>query len=152
MQLSTTRRILDLAPLPLRITLGIIMVAHGHQKVFGEAKDQFPGAIESLGLPQHQAVARGVSSLEFFGGLALIAGIATRLVALLFSGQFLFIIFRMKWTKGLVQGYEFDLALLGGFLSLLLLGGGSGSVDDALRPHDIEVQLPPSRRLRGWLR
>lgn len=133
MNATQTRRMVNLAPLPLRLTLGIIMAAHGRPKVFGEAKESFPGVIESLGLPKHQQIARGVSNLEFFGGLALIIGAFTRGVAFLFSAQFIFIVARLKWSKGLVEGYEFDLALLGGFLSLLLMGGGTGSLDDLLR-------------------
>lgn len=118
----------QLAPLPLRIGLGMIMVVHGQPKALGESKEQFPSAVESLGVPAPQKLAQLVSYLEFFGGLALIAGFMTRLVALLFAGQFGFIVFKMKWGKGF-QGYELDLALLTGFLTLVLLGSGSGSVD-----------------------
>ena len=142
---SLVQRSATLAPIPLRIILGIIMVAHGHQKVFEQPKDQLPGALESMGVPAPERVARFVSGLEFFGGLALLAGIFTRPIALLFAGQFLFIVFRMKWTKGLVPGYEYDLALLAGFLSLALMGGGSGSLDELLFE-----QRQERKAARGW--
>lgn len=142
---SLAQRLTKLAPIPLRIILGIIMVAHGHQKVFEQPQDQLPQALEAMGVPAPDRVARFVSSLEFFGGLALIAGLFTRLIALLFAGQFLFIVFRMKWTKGLVPGYEYDLALLGGFLSLAMLGGGSGSLDELLFE-----QRQERNAARGW--
>ena len=124
-------RMIQLAPLPLRITSGLIMMKHGHPKLFGEAKESFPGAVASLGVPQSNTVAKGISGLEFFGGLAVIAGLFTRPVALLFTGEFAFITFKMKFDKGF-SAYEFDLALLGAFLSLLLTGGGAGSLDRVL--------------------
>lgn len=129
---STVQQLLNLAPLPLRLSLGIIMIAHGHQKQFGESKDQFPQMVESLGIPRARMVASVVSGLEFFGGLALICGLLTRITALGFAAEFLYIVFNLKWDRGLVQGFEFDLALLGGFLSLALLGGGAGSLDEIL--------------------
>ncbi|MDI3339596.1 MAG: DoxX family protein [Sphaerobacter sp.] len=149
---SRMERIAALAPLPLRIILGIIMIAHGHQKVFGEARQGFEGAVESLGVPEPGLVARLVSFLEFVGGLALIAGFLTRPIALLFSGQFLFIVFRMKWSKGLVPGYEYDLALLGSFLTLAMLGGGAGSLDEVLWQRDNAQEAARERRLRRMLR
>lgn len=125
------QRMMRLAPLPLRITAGLIMMKHGQPKMFGEAKESFPGAVESLGVPQAETVARAISGLEFFGGLAIMAGLFTRPLSLLFAGQFGYIVFKMKFDKGF-SAYEFDLALLGSFLSLLLTGGGAGSLDRVL--------------------
>lgn len=130
--MSTAMRLRRLAPLPLRITLGIIMTAHGQPKMFGEARQAFPTFVESIGVPQSGRVAQMIALLEFAGGIAIIGGFLTRFFALLFAGQFLFIVFRMKWSKGLVEGFEFDLALLGGFLALALAGGGAGSLDEVL--------------------
>lgn len=124
-------KMIQLAPLPLRITFGLIMMAHGQPKMFGESKESFPEVVASLGVPRSQMVAKGISSLEFFGGLALIAGLFTRPIALLFTGQFAYITFKMKFSKGF-SAYELDLAMLGGFLSLLLTGGGAGSLDRVL--------------------
>lgn len=125
------QRMLQFAPLPLRITAGLIMMKHGQPKMFGEAKESFPGAVESLGVPQAETVAKAISGLEFFGGLAIMAGLFTRPLSLLFAGQFGYIVFRMKFDKGF-SAYEFDLALLGAFLSLMLTGGGSSSLDRVL--------------------
>jgi putative oxidoreductase len=111
------------------------MVTHGQQKVFGEAKEQFPGFVESLRVPEAGIVAKAISNLEFFGGMAIIGGLFTRIIALMFAGQFLYILFRMKFSKGF-SGYEFDLALLCGFLGLALTGGGAGSRDEALFGRD----------------
>lgn len=132
---AVAMQLAQLAPLPLRIGLGVIMVTHGQQKVFGEAKEQFPGFVESLGVPEAGTVAKAISYLEFLGGLAIIGGLFTRVVSLLFAGQFLYILFRMKFSKGF-SGYEFDLALLCGFIGLALTGGGAGSLDEALFGHE----------------
>jgi putative oxidoreductase len=110
------------------------MMKHGQPKLFGEAKESFPGVVASLGVHQSNAVAKGISGLEFFGGLAVMAGLFTRPVALLFTGEFTYITFKMKFDKG-SSSYEFDLVLLGAFLSLLLTGGGAGSLDRVLFGH-----------------
>jgi putative oxidoreductase len=122
------QQMIGISPLPLRIALGLIMINHGQQKVFGASKEQFPEVVASLGVPEPRLVAKGVSALEFFGGLALMAGLGTRPVALFFTGEFLYITFRVKFSQGF-SAFEYDLALLGGFLSLALTGGGAGSLD-----------------------
>ena len=70
----------DLAALLLRVSLGVLALAHGLLKVFVFT---LPGAVaffESLGLPG--VLTYAVIAVEIFGGLALIAGFQTRLVAL----------------------------------------------------------------------
>lgn len=160
MNIPLVLRAARLSPLPLRLTLGIIMLVHGHEKTLGESRETFPAFVQSLGVPQGERLGRFVSVLEFIGGLALIAGLFTRLVSVLFTGMFLFILFRMKWSKGLVEGYEFDLALLGGFVSLALLGGGAGSLDEVLRGspllrHQEELlrqrEAAKQRRVLPWI-
>ena len=73
----------------LRITTGLLLVPHGAQKLFGwfggygvDATDQFFAT--KLGLPASLALLAGL--IEFFGGLALATGLATRFVAALVFG------------------------------------------------------------------
>jgi len=64
----------------LRVSLGVMILAHGLLKVFVFTIPGTVGFFESLGYPG--ALAYLVIAAEIVGGLALIAGIWTRFVAL----------------------------------------------------------------------
>ncbi len=119
------------APLILRLALGVIFVAHGYPKLF----KNFSGTVqffESINIKPAKffAVLTGVS--EFFGGLALILGIFTQIAALLIAAVMVvatIYVKKIKFKKGLVDGYELDLILLAAALSILFLGPGALSID-----------------------
>jgi uncharacterized membrane protein YphA (DoxX/SURF4 family) len=74
-----------------------------------------------------------VGTLELFGGLLLVIGFLTPVVASLFALQFLGIyLSRKRLGKKTLTAYELDLLYLGGSLALVLLGGGLYSVDHLL--------------------
>jgi len=127
------------APLALRVPVGIIFAAHGAQKLFG----WFGGYgltgtaqwMESIGLAPGVLMVLLAGGAEFFGGLALIAGLLVRPAALALSVAMLVAIFTVHISHGLFMsnnGYEFALALLAASVSLLISGGGSASVDAAI--------------------
>ena len=127
------------APLALRLPVGIIFAAHGAQKLFG----WFGGYgltgtaqwMESIGLAPGVLMVLLAGGAEFFGGLALIAGLLVRPAALALSVAMLVAIFTVHISHGLFMsnnGYEFALALLAASVSLLISGGGSASVDAAM--------------------
>ena len=66
--------------LVLRVSLGVMTLAHGLLKVFVFTVPGTVGFFESLGLPA--AIAYLTIAAEIFGGLALIGGIFTRVAAL----------------------------------------------------------------------
>jgi putative oxidoreductase len=122
----------------VRVTAGLLLVPHGAQKLFGwfggygiEATGQFFAT--KLGLPASLAVAAGI--LEFFGGLLLAAGIATRLVAALIFGVMAVAVIQVHlpagffWTDG---GYEYPLLWGIVALSFVIRGGGRYSIDHLL--------------------
>ncbi|QPG05152.1 DoxX family protein [Salinimonas marina] len=120
------------SPLVLRIPVGIIFIAHGAQKLFGwfggYGLAGTAGWMDSIGLSPGFALALLAGSAEFFGGLALIAGLLTRPAAAALSITMLVAIFSVHFEQGLFMsnnGYEFALALLGASVSLLLSGAGN---------------------------
>ena len=127
------------APLALRIPIGIIFVAHGAQKLFGafggyglEGTGQF---MASLGLTPGYLMALLAGSAEFFGGLALLAGLLVRPAAAVLSFAMRVAIFSAHISHGLFMtnnGYEYALALLAVSVSLLFSGAGRWSVDAVL--------------------
>lgn len=129
----------SLAPLALRIPVGIIFAAHGAQKLFGafggyglEGTGQF---FESIGLTPGYLMALLAGGAEFLGGLALILGLLVRPSALVLAFTMLIAIVTVHLDKGLFMannGYEFGLALLAVSIALVFSGAGSFSVDRTL--------------------
>ena len=116
--------------LPLRIFLGIIFIAHGYPKLFkfSEYKEKFA----QMGLPSFVLILVGIA--EFIGGLGVLAGFLTRFTTVIWSIMMIVatLMKSMKWNKGLVDGYELDLVLLAGALTLFILGSGSYSIDSMI--------------------
>ena len=72
---------------------------------------------------------------EFFGGLALIAGLLVRPAAAVLAFTMVVAIFAVHIGNGLFMsnnGYEFGLALLAVSVSLAISGAGRASVDRVL--------------------
>lgn len=113
--------------------------AHGSQKLFGlfggyglEATGKF---MDSLGLHPGILMAGLAGSAEFFGGLVLIIGLATRPAAFVLAFTMVVAILSAHVENGLFlvnKGYEFGLALLAGAASLAFTGAGAYSADAAI--------------------
>ena len=128
------------APLALCIPVGVILVAHGGQKLFGlfggyglEGTGQW---MDSVGLHPGYWMALLAGAAEFFGGLALLVGLLVRPAAAALAFTMLVAILSVHIGKRLFlanNGYEYALALLAVTVSLLASGAGRPSVDAALR-------------------
>jgi len=122
--------------LALRIPVGIILAAHGSQKLFGwfggyglEGTGQW---MASIGLNPGYLMALLAGSAEFFGGLALILGLLVRPAAIVIAFTMLVAIFAVHVGNGLFMsnnGYEYGLALLAASVALAISGAGRVSLD-----------------------
>src|SRR6266849_7268450 len=126
---------------PLRLSLGIIFIAHGSQKVLG--KFGGPGWATWTSLSQYVPFSfmrptwlwLGAAALsEFLGGILVLLGLFTRVGAFLIACVMLTAMIGVHWRNGffLAQnstGIEYTLALLGSALALMIAGGGQASVD-----------------------
>ncbi len=115
----------------LRAAIGTIFVAHGAQKLFVYGFAGVSGSFEGMGIPMAGVVGPLVALLEFGGGLALIAGLLTRVVALGLAINMLGAILFVHLAAGffLPNGYEFVLALFGSAALLTITGAGAYSAD-----------------------
>jgi putative oxidoreductase len=125
--------------LPLRLAAGIIFAAHGAQKLFGWFGGYGPEGtgqwLASIGLAPGYLMALLAGGVEFFGGLALIAGVLVRPAAAALAFTMLVAIFSAHIDHGLFianNGYEFALALLAMSATLAITGAGRTSLDRGL--------------------
>lgn len=132
----------NLTALTARAALGITILPHGAQKLFGWfGGNGFTGTMGFLttaaGLPY--IIALLVILIEFFASLFLILGFLTRIAAFgmlaLFTGVVLTVHlhngFFMNWGKeaGKGEGLEYFILLFGLALISLIAGGGKASID-----------------------
>src|SRR5579872_5239094 len=124
-------RILDrlqpLGLLGLRIALGAVMIVHGYPKVTNiHGVEKFFG---SIGLPWWSAYLS--AGAEFFGGILIIAGLATRFFGLALLIDMVVAIDKVHWKHGLVGegNYQLPMALAALSLALIFFGAGPIALD-----------------------
>lgn len=128
------------APLMLRIPLGLIFMAHGSQKLLGVFGGQgltgtFRTFEEKMGIPPIFTLLAIIA--EFGGGFGILTGFLTRLSAAGISAVMLVAIYKIHWAHGFFlnssavhgHGIEYNIALLGMALYLLIAGGGRWCLD-----------------------
>lgn len=130
------------APLLIRIPLGLIFLAHGSQKLFGlfggsGLTNTFRIFEEKMGIPPIFTLLAILA--EFGGGLGVLTGFLTRLSAAGITSVMAVAIYKVHWANGFFintyclpgkgHGIEFPLALLGMAVYLVVTGGGKWSVD-----------------------
>lgn len=136
--LSPGGRIADFGPLLARVIVGVIMTVHGWQKLTTMGIGGFAGFLESLSVPLPGLAAFVVTLVELVGGILLILGLLSRLAALLLTINLAVAILLVKSGVGLIApegqgaGAELDLALIAGFLVVLLMGPGKLALDRTL--------------------
>lgn len=110
----------------LRITVGIVFLAHGYQKLFHMHIQGVANMFAHSGIPLPYASALVVTLVEFVGGILLVAGVGTRIAAALLAVDMAVAILAVHMKHGFFapMGFEFPLTLLAACLCLVLSGGG----------------------------
>ena len=129
--------------LPIRLALGLIMFAHGAQKVLGLYGGRGWGAWVAgeapLGLRPPWLWLAAAALAELLGGFFVLFGFVTRLSALAIAMTMLVAIIGVHWGAFFAnnRGIEYPLALLAMAVALFIMGGGQASVDRLLmHPRD----------------
>lgn len=125
---------------PLRLTLGLIFVGHGAQKVFGAFGG--PGWSKIISYPTPFSFMRpswvwmaAAALSELVGGVLVLTGLLTRVGAFLILCVMLTAMLGVHLNGGffLPAGIEYTVALSGICLALLIAGGGQASIDRVLQ-------------------
>ena len=131
--LALVRKLAWAGPLVVRIVVGFAFAHNGWGKL--HSLDNVTQFFESLGIPAPGAQAAMVSTIEFAGGILLMLGLGTRIVAALLVG----VMTVATLTSALPQAeHVLDLAntievtYLVIFLWLVVHGAGAVSVDAAI--------------------
>lgn len=134
----------DWTGLILRLTVGIVLFAHGAQKMLGLFGGYgFTGTMDYFTTAAHLPwiVAFAVIMIEFFGSIMLITGFASRVSSLGVIGLMLGIIFTSHLPNGFFmnwygnqpgEGYEYHLLMIGLAIATLINGSGKYSIDSAI--------------------
>lgn len=134
---------LSVAALLLRIMIGGSFIVHGYPKLvhyswvpksWVQGRKRESDWLRSIGLPGGFFLFAGV--IEFLGGIALLLGILTSIVAVLFALW----MFSTAWLSVAklakrytsIGGYDVDITLLLASLALAVIGGGLFSIDHLL--------------------
>ena len=133
---------IDIGLTLLRTVTGIVFAAHGAQKLFVFGLGGVAGAFGQMGVPLAGLFGPAVALLEFFGGLALIAGFLARPVAAGLAATMIGAFFLVHMAAGffLPNGYEFVLTLFGAAATLAVTGAGRWSLDALLAGRRTETR------------
>lgn len=138
LSLTPVHRLHALAPLALRLGVGLVFFLHGLQKLTN-GPSGFAGMLTGLGVGAPGLIAWLVTIAELVGGGLLLIGLLTRLATLPLIATMIGAILLVKADLGVIAppdspmpGAELDIALLAGLVALLLLGPGRISVDHAV--------------------
>ena len=128
---SASPRQLSFGLAALRLAVATIFIRHGAQKLFVYGFAGVTGAFTQMGIPFPGVTGPFIALLEFFGGIALLIGLLTRLLALGFVFDMLVAILLVQLKRGF-SGYELEFLLLVSSVAFFLAGAGRFSVDALL--------------------
>lgn len=118
----------------LRVISGIVFLAHGYQKLFVWGIHGVAGTFGQMGIPLPITSAYLATFAEFFGGLALLVGFATRLAAIPVGFTMVVALLQVHLKGGfyLPTGVEYVLVLLTANVAMLIGGGGAFALDNVM--------------------
>ena len=119
----------EAAILVLRISVGIVFIYHGAQKLFGvfggHGMAGFTQYLTQLKVPTPEINAWLAALIEFIGGLALVIGFYPRWAALPLIGVMLVAIILVTGANGFNagnKGFEYNFILIAALLAVFLQG------------------------------
>ena len=122
---TSTRQ--DVALLIGRVALGIVLIAHGWQKLFTYGLTGAAASFEQMGVPLPTISASFAGVVELLGGVLLIIGLVVPLVGLLVVIDMIGALIFVHAPNGIFVGDGgYELVLVIGALGVLFAGLGAG--------------------------
>lgn len=132
---QTKRKDIEIVPLIIRISLGIVFIYHGYGKVFDGGHEGIAQLMVLKEAPFPQLLGWMAALTEFGGGILILIGLLSRLWALGLAIVMVVAIITVHGPKGFdirASGYEYCLTLLLMNLAIFLGGPGVFSLDHLL--------------------
>lgn len=135
------RRLMDWAPIPLRLMLGAVLIDHGLRKLFDPiVREKFVATLQSVDFPSPVAFSWISGAVESVCGLALVLGVATILSCIFLIADLGVIAAKVYRWSGFddvhvvsirdgqpvygLPGYELSVAYIAMLVSLIFSGPG----------------------------
>ncbi|MCI2416512.1 DoxX family protein [Saccharopolyspora sp. K220] len=116
-----------------RLGIGVILFAHGWQKIVDFGLGAVTQSFTGMGIPLPQVAAWYAALVELVGGAMLIIGLLLPLVGILVAAEMAGAVFLVHLPFGLFSPMGFELPLAIGVAALALgFNGGNWSIDHAL--------------------
>lgn len=124
------------APLVLRVVVGVIFAMHGYQKLTMMGVPGVSGFLTMLGFPMPDVFAVLLIAAELGGGILLILGLWTHWTAKILAFVAVVALATVHLSKGFfLPGYEFILLILAASVSVMITGAGKYSLDHKMKKH-----------------
>lgn len=126
--MDVLNKVQPLGLLVLRVVVGVIMAAHGWQKIHA-GPSHFVNMVHGMHMPGWLAYIS--IAAEFAGGILLVLGYATRIAAFFIVIDLLVAIMKVHLHNGLLApgGYQFPLSVAAAAFALIFFGAGPISLD-----------------------
>jgi len=121
----------SLAPVVLRVVVGLVFALHGYQKLQGGVAGT-AGFLGGLGFPMPEAFAILLIAAELVGGIFLIFGLFNYWTSRVLGIVAIVALLTVHVSKGFFVtsgGYEYILLILAATISLMITGPGKWSLD-----------------------
>ncbi|MHA6781595.1 DoxX family protein [Pseudonocardia saturnea] len=145
----------DIALLVARVLLGVVMFAHGYQKMVINGIGRTTDGFESMSIPLAIVSASFVTMVEFAGSALLIVGALTPFVAacnLVIMGGAVVFVHAKNGIFVADGGWELVGVIGAGFIMLAAVGPGRYSVDHVINNRQREDREALARAQSAWPR
>jgi putative oxidoreductase len=134
---TLSRTTSDIVILIARVALGVTLLAHGWQKFFTNTIDGTATFFESMDIPAATASAIFAATVELVGGILLVVGLFTPVVAVLVVIDMIGAWWFVHSDAGTIfvdgGGYELVLVIAAGVALVGAVAGGRYSLDHLIR-------------------
>ena len=125
----------DAALFIFRVTLGLVFVAHGWQKLFVQGPVETAGQFSAFGVPQAKLSAYIAGVGELVGGALLVVGLLTTFIAGALALLMVAALYFVHLSRGIFVsdgGFEYVAVLIAGLFIIVVFGSGRASIDGVL--------------------